>query len=81
RLTRCGTKKKPFYRIVVTDRSAPRDGGVLEIVGTYDPAWNPAKVALKKERLSEWIKKGATPSDTVKSLLKKAGAFDEKQAA
>jgi small subunit ribosomal protein S16 len=71
RLARHGGKKKPFYRIVVADSEHPRDGRFLENVGTYDPLHDPAKVSLKSERIKYWIDQGATPTDTVKSLLKK----------
>ena len=78
RLARHGAKKKPFYRIVVADKESPRDGRFLENVGTYDPLYNPAKVTLKEERIKYWMDKGAIPSDTVKSLLKKEGLFAAK---
>jgi small subunit ribosomal protein S16 len=71
RLARHGAKKKPFYRIVVADSECPRDGRFLEIVGTYDPIDDSAEVNIKQDRVNYWIGKGATPSDTVKSLLKK----------
>ena len=75
RLARHGTKKKPFYRIVVADGESPRDGRYLEKVGTYDPLYDPAKVTLKPERIRYWIDQGALPSDTVQSLLKKEGFY------
>ena len=75
RLARHGAKKKPFYRIVVADGEAPRDGKFLEKVGTYDPLVDPVKVSLNPDRIKFWIEKGATPTDTVKSLLKKEGFF------
>jgi len=75
RLARHGAKKKPFYRIVVADGESPRDGRFLEKVGTYDPLVDPAKVSLDSDRIKFWIEKGAIPSDTVKSLLKKEGFF------
>ena len=75
RLARHGAKKKPFYRIVVTDGESPRDGRYLENVGTYDPLFDPAKVFLKSERIKYWIDQGAKPSDTVRNLLKKEGFF------
>ena len=77
RLARHGAKKKPFYRIVVADSESPRDGKYLENVGTYDPLFDPAKVTLKGERIKYWMTQGATPTDTVKSLLKKEGFFAE----
>ncbi|MGD8255053.1 MAG: 30S ribosomal protein S16 [Syntrophobacterales bacterium] len=73
RLTRKGTKKKPFYRIVVADSEAPRDGKFLEILGTYNPLTDPAEVKIDPERLRIWLDRGARPSDTVRSLIKKEG--------
>ena len=78
RLARHGAKKKPFYRIVVADSESPRDGRFLEKVGTYDPLVDPAKVTLKSDRIKYWMAQGATPSDTVKSLLKREGFFANK---
>jgi small subunit ribosomal protein S16 len=72
RLTRQGGKKKPFYRIVVADSEAPRDGSFLEVIGTYNPMAEPAKVDLKGDRVAFWLNQGAVPTDTVKQLLKKA---------
>jgi small subunit ribosomal protein S16 len=74
RLARHGAKKRPFYRIVVADSESPRDGRFLENVGTYNPLKDPAEVTLKSERIEYWIGRGAIPTDTVKSLLKKGGA-------
>ena len=71
RLTRKGRKKQPFYRIIVADSEAPRDGKFLDIVGTYDPMQNPAIVNIDNEKLDTWIKKGAKPTETVESLIKK----------
>ncbi len=73
RLARHGRKKRPFYRIVVAHSEAPRDGRFIEILGTYDPMKDPAEVKIDKERVIHWLKEGAEPSDTVKSLLKKEG--------
>jgi len=78
RLARHGAKKRPFYRIVVADGEKPRDGRFLEKVGTYDPKYDPAKVTVQTERVQYWIDQGATPSDTVKSLLKREGFFAPK---
>jgi small subunit ribosomal protein S16 len=75
RLARHGAKKKPFYRIVVTDSESPRDGKYLENVGTYNPLLDPAQVTLQSERIQYWMDQGAKPSDTVRSLLKKEGFF------
>ena len=73
RLARHGAKKKPFYRIVVADSESPRDGRFLENVGTYDPAYDPAKISIKTDRVRYWMDQGALPTDTVQSLLKKEG--------
>lgn len=71
RLKRMGGNKKPFYRIVATERSSPRDGRFIEEIGYYDPKKDPAIIKIDKERALYWLKNGATPSVTVKSLLKK----------
>ena len=73
RLRRMGAKKAPFYRIVVADSRYPRDGRCIEEIGTYDPKANPAELKVDVERAQAWIKTGAQPTETVKSLLKKAG--------
>jgi small subunit ribosomal protein S16 len=73
RLARHGAKKRPFYRIVVADNESPRDGRFLEKVGTYNPLQDPVEVTLKTDRIQYWLEQGATPTDTVKSLLKKEG--------
>ncbi len=73
RLTRRGAKKKPFYRIVASDVESPRDGRFLEILGTYDPMMDPAAITLKEDRIRYWIKEGALPTTTVKSILKREG--------
>ena len=71
RLTRLGAKKKPFYRIVGADGQAKRDGRFLEIIGTYDPLQDPAEVKIQKDRLESWLEKGARPTTTVASLIKR----------
>jgi small subunit ribosomal protein S16 len=71
RLARFGKKKHPFYRVVVTEKTRPRNGRFVEIVGTYDPQKKPALVQMDKERVQYWLSKGAQPSDTVRSLLRK----------
>lgn len=71
RLTRLGRKKKPFYRIIVADGQSPRDGKFLDIIGTYDPMQDPAVVKLDAEKLNDWLGKGAEPSVTVSSIIKK----------
>ena len=73
RLKRMGRKKQPFYRIVVADSESPRDGRFLETVGTYNPLTTPHQVTVKEERVQYWLGEGATPSDTVRSLLKQQG--------
>ena len=73
RLRRMGAKKTPFYRVVVADSRYPRDGRFIEEVGTYNPLKNPAEVKLDAEKVEKWLKCGAQPTDTVKSLLKKNG--------
>ena len=72
RLRRHGSRKKPFFRIVVADSRSPRDGRFVEQIGTYDPAFSPPKVTLKKEQTEHWLKVGAKPSDTVRKLLSDA---------
>ena len=74
RLARFGAKKRPYYRIVVTNNESPRDGKFLEIVGSYDPNQDPAAVTVKDELLALWLGRGATPTDTVASLLKRREA-------
>lgn len=74
RLKRMGMKKKPFYRVVVADERTPRDGLFIEEIGTYDPMTNPAQIKIDVEKAVAWMKKGAQPTDTVRILLKKAGA-------
>lgn len=72
RLRRHGGKKKPFFRIVVADSRSPRDGRFVDQVGTYDPAFDPPRVTLKKEDTERWLKAGAKPSETVRKLIKQA---------
>jgi small subunit ribosomal protein S16 len=78
RLTRAGTRKKPFYRIVVAESVSPRDGRFIEILGNYDPKKDPPEVKLKEERVREWLSKGAEPTLTVSQLLKKKGITTQK---
>ncbi len=73
RLKRIGAKKAPFYRIVVADARAPRDGRFIESIGYYDSTKQPAVVKVDDERVIDWLKKGAQPTDTVKSILSKEG--------
>ncbi|MEE2644238.1 MAG: 30S ribosomal protein S16 [Myxococcota bacterium] len=71
RLQRFGSKKKPYYRVVVADERMKRDGRFLEQVGTYDPMQNPAKLSMNNERIDYWFSVGAKASDTVASLLRR----------
>ena len=73
RLARFGARKKPFYRIVVTDTRAPRDGRFIEKIGTYDPKQDPPDITVDKEKATEWLQKGAQASPTVAQLLRRAG--------
>ncbi|MTV81118.1 30S ribosomal protein S16 [Secundilactobacillus folii] len=73
RLKRMGSKKRPFYRIVVADSRSPRDGRFIEKVGTYNPLVEPAEVTLEEESIMNWLNNGAQPSDTVRTLLSQAG--------
>ena len=75
RLRRMGAKKAPYYRIVVADARAPRDGRCIEEIGTYNPLTNPATITVDAEKAQTWIKNGAQPTDTVRGLLKKAGVL------
>ena len=75
RLRRMGAKKAPFYRIVVADSRYPRDGRFIEEIGTYDPTAEPSVLKVDAERAQAWIKTSAQPTETVKALLKKAGAI------
>ena len=81
RLRRMGRRRQPAYRIVVTDKAAPRDGRIIESVGHYDPLTDPATIKVDADRARHWLSVGATPSDTVRSLLKKAGVFDSPTGA
>ena len=71
RLQRAGKKKAPFYHIVVADSRSPRDGKIIEQIGTYDPMKDPAVLNLDKEKVEKWIKNGARPTETVKKLIEK----------
>ncbi len=73
RLSRLGAKKKPFYRVVVLEKSAARDGRALEFLGTYNPVPNPALIELNQERIQYWQSRGAHVSSTVQNLLRRAG--------
>ena len=75
RLRRMGAKKAPFYRIVVADARAPRDGRCIEEIGTYNPLVESNNITVDAEKAQAWIKNGAQPTDTVRGLLKKAGVL------
>ncbi len=77
RLSRHGTKKKPYYRIVVSDSRSPRDGKYIEQVGTYDPHAVEGGVKLDGEKIEKWLKQGAQPSQTVSELLKRQKSSDQ----
>ena len=72
RLQRVGKKKAPFYHIVVADSKSPRDGKIIEKIGTYNPMTDPATILLDNEKVATWVKNGAKPTDTVKALIEKA---------
>ena len=73
RLKRMGSKKKPFYRVVVADSRSPRDGRFIETIGTYNPLLSPAEVSINEELALQWLANGAQPSDTVRNLLSQQG--------
>lgn len=77
RLTRMGSKKKPFYRIVVADSRAPRDGKYIEQVGYYNPVSNPKEIKIDAEKAIKWLRNGAKPTDTVNDLFKKNGVYEK----
>lgn len=81
RLTRTGRKKLPSYRVVVADSRAPRDGRYIARVGTYDPKENPARFVVDEELTLKWLNRGAQPTETVLSLLRKAGVWKKFQEA
>jgi small subunit ribosomal protein S16 len=73
RLTRLGAHKRPFYRVIVSDSRARRDGPFIEILGTYDPLKEPSEVKLDLERTKFWLQRGAQPTVTAKKLIQRAG--------
>ncbi|MBP3780565.1 MAG: 30S ribosomal protein S16 [Selenomonas sp.] len=77
RLNRMGAKKNPFYRIVVADSRAPRDGRFIEVLGNYDPSKQPAVVNVDEAKVLDWMNKGAQPTDTVKNLFSKQGIMSK----
>ncbi len=77
RLKRMGTHKKPYYRLVVAESRSPRDGRFIEMVGTYDPLKKPAEIKIDQTKAIDWLKKGAIPSDTARTLLSKVGIMKQ----
>ena len=77
RLQRVGATKKPAYRVVVADSRSPRDGAFIEVIGHYDPLTDPATIVIKQEKALEWLRRGAMPTQTVASLLGRAGLSDK----
>ncbi|NLL48935.1 MAG: 30S ribosomal protein S16 [Firmicutes bacterium] len=77
RLKRMGAKKRPFYRLVVADSRAARDGAFIDTLGFYNPIADPVELKIDEEKALDWLQKGAQPSDTAKSLLKKSGVMDK----
>ena len=80
RLVRMGKKKQPTYRVVAADSRSPRDGRFIEIVGTYQPRMDPSVVRMDNERVLDWLRKGAQPTERVRRLLQESGIWDEFKA-
>ena len=80
RLRREGRKGQSYFRIVIADQRSPRDGRFVATIGHYNPRTNPAKIQVDRDQALAWLAKGATPTDTVRSLLKKAGVFGQRPA-
>ena len=78
RLTRMGDKKAPFYRVVVADSKSPRDGKYIDLLGTYNPLTNPAEIKINNELAQKWLKNGAQPTETAKTLLQHVGVLEVK---
>lgn len=81
RLKRMGAKKKPFYRVVVADARSPRDGRFVEEIGYYDPTTDPVQVNIREDRVAYWLRCGAQPTDTVRSLLRRQGIWQRVREA
>jgi len=81
RLRRMGRRNKPFYRVVVADSRSPRDGKFIDIIGHYNPLTDPATISIDEEKTLKWLKYGAQPTDTVRSLLGKLGIMDKVKPA
>jgi small subunit ribosomal protein S16 len=81
RLRRIGAKKKPIYRLVIADARSPRDGRFIETVGRYNPLVDPPQISVDEERVHQWLKWGAQPTETVKSLLARVGVWQKAASA
>ncbi|MDD4282951.1 MAG: 30S ribosomal protein S16 [Bacilli bacterium] len=77
RLRRMGAKKQPFYRVVAADSRSPRDGKFIEILGTYNPLTEPAEIKLDEELILKWLRTGAEPTETVRTLFRKTGILEK----
>ncbi len=77
RLQRQGAKKAPFYHIVVADSRSPRDGKIIEKIGSYDPMTEPSTIIIDKEKFEQWVKNGAKPTDSVKNLVERAAKLEK----
>ena len=80
RLRRMGRKNRPFYRVVVADGRSPRDGKFIELIGHYNPLTDPETVSIDEEKALKWLRCGAQPTDTVRTLLNKLGIIDKVKA-
>ena len=80
RLARLGAKKAPFYRVVVADSRSPRDGKFIDVLGTYNPMTDPATVTIDSAKTTEWIGKGAQPTESARAVLVKSGCLEPKKA-
>jgi small subunit ribosomal protein S16 len=81
RLKRIGAKKKPIYRMVVADSRSPRDGRFIEMVGHYNPLVDPPQITVNEDRVHQWLKWGAQPTETVRALLARAGVWQKVASA
>lgn len=81
RLRRTGKKKQPSYRVVVADSRAPRDGAFIENIGHYSPLTDPPTIVIDEEKARKWLERGAQPTETVASLLRKLGIMEKREAA
>ncbi len=77
RLRRMGRRNRPFYRVVVADGRSPRDGKFIELIGHYNPLTDPETVSIDEEKALKWLRCGAQPTDTVRTLLSKLGIMDK----